>query len=108
MNRAKHAYLALLFLMLAIPAGLLYYKLYVVKLPLQSLIPDVSYKVETLLEVDGYGNNIHITSFLPKNDSRQRIFDEQHNGGVFNLEIRAESLNRVARWQADNVNGHQY
>jgi transglutaminase-like putative cysteine protease len=108
MNRARLTYIALLILMLAVPIGSLYYKLYVVQLPLQSLIPDVSYKVDTLFEVDGYGNNINIATFLPKNDSRQRIFDEQNSGGVFNLEIVTEGLNRVARWQADNVNGHQY
>ena len=108
MSRARLVYAALMLLMLAIPVGSLYYKLYVVQLPLQSLIPDVSYKVDTLLEVDGYGNDIKIATFIPKNDSRQRIFDEQSSGGVFNLEIAAEDLNRVARWQADNVNGHQY
>ena len=108
MNRSRLAYIALIILMLAVPAGFLYYKLYVVRLPLQSLIPDVSYKIETQLEVDGYGNDISIATFIPKNDSRQRIFDEQNNAGVFSLEIASAGLNRIARWQADGVNGHQY
>ena len=60
MNRARLVYSALLILMLAVPAGSLYYKLYVVQLPLQSLIPDVSYKVETLFEVDDIASKAKI------------------------------------------------
>jgi hypothetical protein len=93
--------------MLAIPSGLLYYKLHVLKLPLQSLIPDVTYHVETLLEVDGYGNDIRMATFLPKNDTRQHIFEEANSSGQFNLDIASQGGNRLAVWRADEVSGHQ-
>ena len=108
MSRARLAYIILLLLMLGIPAGSLYYKLYIVQLPLKSLIPDVSYRIETLLEVDGYGNDINVSTFIPKNDSRQSVFEEKNSAGIFNLEIEFRDLNRIARWNADSVNGHQY
>lgn len=106
-NSKQRVYWALMLVLLGIPAYLLFFKLFVAKLPLESLIPDVTYRVESLMELDGYGGHINVKTYLPRSDIRQQIFDEQSNNGLFNFHIDVKGLNRQGIWSGDDVTGHQ-
>ena len=54
-------------------SGLMGYKLYVLDYPLKGLMPVVSYQVELAMQLEGYGGDINVRTFLPRSDSRQRI-----------------------------------
>ena len=87
------------------PLGLMVYKLYVLDYPLNDLIPAVSYRIELSMQVDGHGEDINASVFLPKSGTRQRISEEHNDAPGFNLSLQNDPLNRTALWQAESVNG---
>ena len=89
----------------AFPGYMLFYKLYVAKLPMESLIPDIIYQVETQINLEGYGNDVDVSVYLPKNDSRQQIFSEQSSNTNFTLSIPNDDLNRQASWAGTTIQG---
>ena len=89
----------------AFPGYMLFYKLYIAKLPMESLIPDIIYQVETQIDLEGYGNDVNVSVYLPKNDSRQQIFSEQSSNTNFTLAIPADELNRQASWTGTTIQG---
>ncbi len=93
--------------MFAIPGILLFYKLQIAKISLSALIPDVVYEVETLIELEGYGNDVEVRAFLPKSDTRQQVFSEQSNNNNFSLNIASDLLNRQSVWSGSRVEGPQ-
>lgn len=101
----KSIFWALVIVLTAVPAWLLFYKLYLIKLPMQSLIPDVVYQVETRVELEGYGNDVNVTVYLPRTDFRQQVFSEQSNNLNFSLSIADQDLNRQASWSGSEIQG---
>ncbi len=83
------------------------YKLYVLDYPLAGLIPTISYKVDVNIDTTGHGDDISVSTFLPRSDSRQHISEEENASGLFNLSIENNPLNRIARWKAESVQGRQ-
>lgn len=96
-----------LLLLLLIPVGLMGYKLYVLDYPLKGLMPVVSYQVELAMQVEGYGGDINVRTFLPRSDSRQRILREVNASGSFVLEQQTEELNRLVSWKGESIEGLQ-
>ena len=110
MNRSKASrivYAALVVTSLLIPALVMGYKLYVLDYPVAGLIPAVSYKVSISMQVDGHGNDIELSTYLPKTDLRQTVMDEESASGVFTLALQTDALNRTALWKAEGVEGRQ-
>lgn len=95
----------LVILLTGIPSGILIYKLFVIKLPMESLIPDVIFQVETKVVLEGYGNDVNVNVYLPQNDLRQQVFSEQSINPNFSLNIPDMDLNRQASWSGDEILG---
>ncbi len=72
---------------------------------MESLIPDIIYQVETAINIEGYGNDVKASVYLPVNDSRQQVFSEQSNHINFTLAIPSVDLNRQAVWTGNEVQG---
>ncbi len=98
-------FIALFFLLALFPLGLMAYKLNVLQYPLAGLIPAVSYHVDLSMQVDGHGEDIFASAYLPKTDSRQTISEERNSSGAFALDIQSVGENRIAAWKAENVRG---
>ena len=96
-----------LLLLLLVPAALMSYKLYVLDYPLKGLMPVVSYQVELGMQLEGYGENINVRTFLPRSDSRQRVLNELNAAGQFVLDQQTDQLNRLAVWKAEAVEGQK-
>jgi transglutaminase-like putative cysteine protease len=96
---------ALVIALTAFPGYMLFYKLYIAKLPMESLIPDIIYQVQTQVDLEGYGNDVNVSVYLPKNDSRQQIFSEQSSNTNFTLTIPTDELNRQATWIGTTIEG---
>jgi hypothetical protein len=77
------AFIAVFLILLLLPLGVMGYKLYVLGYPLAGLIPAVSYRVDLSMQVDGHGEDISVSTYLPKTDGRQTISDEQKHLGAF-------------------------
>ncbi len=102
--------IAFFFLMVSLMTGALgvmFYKLYVMDYPLAGLIPSVSYRVDLNIETTGHGDDIYVSTYLPRSDERQIIFEEENSSGNFNFAIHNDALNRKAIWTAENVTGRQ-
>ncbi len=106
-NKKYLAYWGLIAVLVVLPLSLMGIKLFVLDYPLKGLIPTQSYQVELSMQVDGHGESINMETFLPRSDTRQTILQEQHANGVFVLNQRTEGENRIATWDATNVNGRQ-
>ena len=91
--------------LLVLPLSLIGYKLFVLHYPLTGLIPAVSYRIDLGLQVDGHGEKINVTTFLPRSDLRQQVSEEQNSSGPFALALLDEAGNRVATWSAANLDG---
>lgn len=96
-----------LFLLLLVPVSLMGYKLYVLDYPLKGLMPVASYQVELAMQVEGYGKDIKVSTFLPRTDLRQRVIKEVNASSLFVMEHQTEDLNRRVSWKAEAVNGLQ-
>lgn len=114
MSQASHSsrlrpivFRIVLLLLLLIPVALMGYKLYVLDYPLKGLMPVVSYQVELSMQLEGYGEDINVRTFLPRSDSRQRILREVNASGRFVMEQQTEELNRLVSWKGEAVEGIQ-
>ncbi len=91
--------------MVFFPLAMVGYKLFILDYPLAGVIPAVSYRVELGLEADGHGEDISISTYLPKTDSRQIVGEEENSSGLFTIELQSDANNRRAVWNASNVEG---
>ncbi|HKI62275.1 MAG TPA: UUP1 family membrane protein [Mariprofundaceae bacterium] len=107
MTKRQLIFISLASLFIAGPLGLIGYKLLVLDYRMADLIPATSYHVDIAMTVDGHGDNIDMSTYLPKSDARQRITEEAQTSGDFTLDIGSTNLNRIASWQAEAVKGHQ-
>jgi len=107
MNRRRILFLALFTLFTAAPLGLIAYKLLVLDYRMGDLIPATSYYVDIVMTVDGHGDDIEMSTYLPRSDARQHITEEEQASGNFTLDIRSDTLNRIATWRDAAVTGHQ-
>jgi len=89
------------------PVMLMGYKLYVLDYPFKSLMPVVSYQVELSMQLEGHGNDINVSSFIPRSDSRQRVIKEVNASGHFVMEQYTDSLNREIKWKGKSVESLQ-
>jgi len=92
---------------LLIPAAIMAFKLYVLDYSISGLIPVVSYHVQINQQVDGHGDAVSISTYLPKTDERQTVLLEQNVSEAFNFALQNDRLNRIATWNADSISGHQ-
>ena len=102
-----YVFRAVLLLLILVPAVLMSYKLYVLDYPLKGLMPVVSYQVELAMQLEGYGEDINVRTFLPRSDSRQRIVSELNASGQFVLDQQTDHLNRLALWKSEEVEGQK-
>lgn len=103
----RTVYVVVLALMVLIPIALVSFKLLVLDYPMAELIPTPSYRVEMNMQVEGHGDDIRISTYLPRTDTRQSVGEELNTSGVLTLNLESDALNRVATWKADNVHGRQ-
>lgn len=101
------AFTSVFSVLLLFPLAVMGYKLYVLRYPIAGLVPAVSYHVDLSMQTDGHGEDIIITTYLPRTDARQIILEEQNSSGPFAMAIQPEGENRVATWRADNARGQQ-
>lgn len=101
----NYVYGLVIFLSIVIPIGIMAYKLLGMGYTLSGLIPVLSYRVEISQQVDGHGSDVRVSTYLPKTDSRQTILDEVNTAEQFVLTLQADSQNRLASWNANQLNG---
>lgn len=92
-------------LLLTASTALIGYKLFYLDYSWKLMLPEKAYKVRFQLSGESDGRAITLSSFLPSEDSRQRIFDESFISGPFRFQIDGEDFQKKATWSADNVTG---
>jgi hypothetical protein len=71
------------------------------------MVPQKVHDVEVVQVVEGHGEAVKLSTFLPLSDERQRVLRESNSSGAFELAPAMEGGNRVARWRAEDVQGEQ-
>ena len=104
----KTVYFLLFIFLIVLPISFIFIKLNVYKYPLAGLIPVRSYSVDLSIQVDGHGEDISITSYLPRSDSRQSISNETNTSGPFELSIGSDGINRILSWRAEGLTGKEF
>lgn len=103
--KRRLAFLLVIFGLVLLPTATIAYKLVVQKYPLAALIPAANYRVELSMRFDGHGEDVDLSTYLPKSDTRQRVRDEQNASGPLALSIEDDGENRRARWKGENITG---
>ncbi|HEY0719987.1 MAG TPA: UUP1 family membrane protein [Gammaproteobacteria bacterium] len=104
MNR-RRAYLLVFLLLVAVPLAGIGYKLFVLNYPLGDLVPAMSYQVDVSMRVDGHGEDIDLSTYLPRSDQRQTITEESNISGRFAFSVQSDNDNRFASWKGDGITG---
>jgi len=107
LSKQRILFLFLFSILISAPLGLITYKLTVLDYQMVDLIPATSYHVDISMTVDGHGDNVEMQTFLPKSDARQQITQEVQASGAFKFDTRSNALNRIAKWQLEDVSGQQ-
>ncbi|MEO5656612.1 MAG: 7TM domain-containing protein [Nitrospiria bacterium] len=105
LNPSRTVYGAAFLTCALVPLALIGYKLFVLDYPLARLIPAVSYRVDLSMRVDGHGDDIALSAYLPVTDSRQFISEEQNTSGVFQFAVQPTAANRIATWKGEALHG---
>ncbi len=87
----------IIFALLAVMAGLIGYKVFVVGYTFADLIPQTSYSVELAMNFTGNGEDVVVRTFLPATENSQKISDEL--GNAPGLEFRRETTPMFVRGQ---------
>lgn len=103
-NRNR-VFLALFAVTVIVPFAIMGYKLVVLDYALAGLMPAVSHRVELSMVVHGHGEDISISTYLPKTDTRQKITGEENSSGAFTMALQSGPDNRLAEWNAESVTG---
>ncbi|MDH3326912.1 MAG: UUP1 family membrane protein [Gammaproteobacteria bacterium] len=102
----QYVFISLIALFSILPISIMAYKIFYLDYPLTGLIPVNSYILDVKMQADGHGDSMKMSTFLPKSDSRQTILNEMSSSGAFSLSIDSNDMNRMATWEAEDVNGH--
>jgi hypothetical protein len=81
------------------------YKLFILDYKLEDLIPTVGYDVEINMQLNGHGDDISLSTYLPISSTHQTVSDERNSPDIFTTQITIDGLNRIVSWQAPSVYG---
>jgi transglutaminase-like putative cysteine protease len=71
----------------------------------ENIVPRTVYDVRVLINLQGYGDDVFVKSFLPLNTSRQIVYDELQESLDFNLSSQNDMSGRLASWEANSLKG---
>ncbi len=90
-------------LLVAVPLGLIAYKLRALGYSLVDVLPVTQYEVAYVLQFDGHGGDVRIRTFLPSNDAHQVVSEERDVSSGLHLSQQVQGPNRVATWAGAEV-----
>jgi hypothetical protein len=90
-------------LLVAVPFGLIFYKLQRLGYSLRDVLPVTQYEVTYAMDFDGQGGEVKIRSFLPSSDEHQIISEERDVSGGLHFSQAREGSNRAAVWSGSQV-----
>lgn len=90
---------------LALPLATSFYKIFVLNYQLDDILPDTEYHVTANMALDGNSGRVRARTFLPINDSRQTVIEENPSSTAsFRFsEDRDDFGNRVGTWFGSTV-----
>lgn len=102
--RHRLVYSILVVLLLLLPLSLMGLKLTKLGYSFRDLLPGHAYQIELVMQVDGYGEDIDMSVYLPQSDMRQTISEESSSAGPFVLTLEnTRDGNRIAHWHGREI-----
>lgn len=98
MSSQSRWFIASISLAIAIPLAIMSYKVKALGYELESILPDQQVRLVYELQLDGHGEDVRVTTFVPPTDPRQRVLHEENRSPGLHLEITSSGANRVATW----------
>lgn len=90
---------------LLVPAFLMAYKMAYLDYSFESIVPVRSFRVDLSMQVDGRGEDVSVSTYLPKTDARQMVNEEENSSGSLTLTIKDDGQNRLATWKGSALEG---
>ncbi|MFO0748507.1 MAG: 7TM domain-containing protein [Myxococcota bacterium] len=72
---------------------------------LEFLLPETVFDVDLVMHVEGHGDSVGITTFIPASDARQSVLSEQTGAGDLAAQTSVVDGNRVASWKTSGLDG---
>lgn len=94
-----------LLILLLITCSLMSYKLFILNYELADLTPTVGYDVEVSMQLNGHGDSISLSTYLPLSSTHQSVSNERSLPDIFTTQINIDGSNRIVSWQAPSVRG---
>ncbi|WP_306641255.1 7TM domain-containing protein [Sanyastnella coralliicola] len=92
-------------LFLIIPLILILFKVFVYGYSFNNILPTTSYEVSVTFDIEGFGDEIQVSTWLPISNERQEITNEIQETGVFGVTQLNDATGRRVTWTAQAVNG---
>ncbi len=88
---------------------LILYKVLFLGYTFKNIIPQIKYTVNLSISMEGFGEDVSITTYIPASDQRQSISEEENNSGLFNYTISdTDGTGKIIQWKSDALEGkHQ-
>ena len=92
-------------LFLFIPLILILLKVFVYGYSFNNILPTTSYEVSVIFDIEGFGDEIQVSTWLPISNERQEITNEIQETGVFGVTQLNDATGRRVSWTAQAVTG---
>ncbi len=104
----RHSTLFLALALLAIMAGISFYKVAKLNYTLTSIVPQISYTLDTRMRFTGFGEALRVQTFLPTNERNQTITAEriEADGLRFHREMSGDNMHGI--WEKEAIHGPRH
>lgn len=90
-----------------LPAATVLYKVLVLDYSFSSILPTAIYDIQITLDLEGYGDAVSVTTYLPEGNDRQFLVDESTQSGSFETALFRDASGRKVVWSQPSLQGKQ-
>lgn len=101
----KAAYRIIVLCVLVLPLLLILYKVFFLEYSYQNILPRTSYEVSLNLDLEGFGEELSVSTWLPVSNERQKVSNERQEAAVFALDQESDLSGRKVTWSAPGLEG---
>lgn len=96
-----------LVLFIGVPLGLILWKLIFLDYSYENILPKTIHEVNITMSMDGFGDELQVSTYLPLSSNRQRIFDESQESVDFGYNSQSDVNGKRVSWKSDQITGQR-
>lgn len=98
-------YKLVLLLCLGVPLALIVLKILLLDYSYQNILPITSYEVTVNMELEAFGEETEVSTWLPLSNDRQTITNEIQESSLFGVDVTTNEAGKQVEWRAESLNG---